>query len=79
MGQFIYLLIAIRVFGPQRYGKAIRIACDNQAVVMVLNSGKIRDLTLAAIARNLFHESAHFDIWLKTVLIMKVANEIADS
>ena len=73
------ILVAIRVWGSQWQGKAIRIACDNQAVVMVLNSGKTRDLTLAAIARNLFMEAAHFDILLKTVHIMGVCNEIADS
>ena len=28
-------------------------ACDNEAVVHVLNSGRTRDLTLAAIARNI--------------------------
>ena len=65
--------------GPQWYGKAIQIACDNQAVVMVLNSGKTRDLTLAAIARNIVMEAAQFDIFLKTVHIMGVVNEIADS
>ena len=59
--------------------KSIRISCDNQAVVMVLNSGKTRDLTLAAIARNIFMEAAHFDIFLKTIHIMGVHNDIADS
>ena len=73
------ILVAIRVWGPLWNGKAIRIACDNQAVVMVLNSGKTRDLTLAAIARNIFMTAAHFDLFLKTVHIMGVCNDIADS
>ena len=60
-------------------GKAIKIACDNQAVVSVLNSGKTRDLTLAAIARNIFMETAQADIMLKTVHIMGKVNEVADS
>ena len=46
---------------------------------MVLNSGKTRDLTLAAIAQNIFMEAAGFDIFLKTIHIMGVTNEIADS
>ena len=46
---------------------------------MVLNSGKTHDLTLAAIARNIFMTAAQFDIFLKTVHIMGVKNEIADS
>ena len=77
--EMLNILVAIRVWGPQWSGKAIRVACDNQAVVMVLNSGKTRDLTLAAIARNIFMEAAGFDIFLKTIHIMGVTNEIADS
>ena len=77
--EMLNILVAIRVWGPHWNGKAIRISCDNQAVVMVLNSGKTRDLTLAAIARNIFMEVVHFDIFLKTVHIMGVHNEIADS
>ena len=46
---------------------------------MVLNSGNTRGLTLAAIARNIFMTAAQFDICLKTVHIMGVKNEIADS
>ena len=77
--EMLNILVAIHVCGPHWKGKAIRIACDNQAVVMVLNSGKTRDLTLTAIARNIFMEAAHSDIFLKTVHIMGVCNEIADS
>ena len=44
-----------------------------------LNSGKTRDLTLAAIARNIFMETAQVDISLQTVHIMGNINEIADS
>ena len=66
-------------WGQQWCGKAVRIACDNQAVVSVLNSGKTRDLTLAAIARNIFMKTAQADIMLKTVHIMGKVNEIADS
>ena len=46
---------------------------------MVLNSGKTRDLNLAAIAHNIFMEAAHFDVFLKTVHIMGIHNDIADS
>ena len=46
---------------------------------MVLNSGKTRDLTLAAIARNIFMEAASYDIFFKIVHIIGVANGIADS
>ena len=71
-------LVAIRIWACQWHGKAVRIFCDTAAVVSVLNSGKTRDLTLAAIARNIFMEKAQVDIDLKTVYIMGRVNEIGD-
>ena len=44
-------------------------ACDNQAGVQVLNSGKTRDLTLAAIARNIQFHVATRDIDLRVTHI----------
>ena len=73
------ILVAIGTWVSQWQGKAVRIFCDNAAVVSVLNSGKTRHLTLAAIARNIFMETAQGDISLKTVHIMGRVNEIADS
>ena len=77
--EMLNILVAIRTWSHQWGGKAIKIACDNQAVVSVLNSGKTRDLTLAAIARNIFMDTAQADIMLKTVHIMGKVNEVADS
>ena len=73
------ILVAIRTWASQWQGKAVRIFCDHAAMVSVLNSGKTRDLTLAAIARNIFMETAQGDISLKTVHIMGRVDEIADS
>ena len=77
--EMLNILVTICVWGPQWYGKAIESACDNQAVLMVINSGKTCDLALAAIARNIVREASQFDIILKTVHIMGVVNEVADS
>ena len=77
--EMLNILVAIRTWGHQWGGKAVKIACDNQAVVSVLNSGKTRDLALAAIAKNIFMEAAQADILLKTVHIMGKVNDIADS
>ena len=54
------------------------IACDNLAVVQVLNSGKTRDLTLAAIARNIQFQVATMNINLKVIHIPGKFNVIAD-
>ena len=51
--EMLNILVALRAWGSQWLHKRISIACDNEAVVCVLNSGKTKDFTLAAIARNI--------------------------
>ena len=48
-------------------GKNIKIHCDNEGVVSILTTGKIKDVLLAA--RNIFMETAKFGICLRTVHI----------
>ena len=59
-------------------GKSKSIPCDNQAVVRVLSSGRTRDRTLAAIARNFQMIAAWHNIDLKVHHIMGKNNQIAD-
>ena len=49
--------------------KKVGIAFDNLAVVQVLNIGRTRDLTLAAIARNIQYQVAVSNIELKVTHI----------
>ena len=77
--EMLNILVAICTWTSQWQGKVVKIFCDNAAVVSVLNSGKTRDMTLAAITRNIFMETAQADIPLRTVHIMGRINEIADS
>ena len=65
--------------GPQMVKKRIIIHCDNQAVVIVINSGKTRDPILAAITRNIAMIRATQDINLKLVHIPGKHNTIADA
>ena len=53
--------------------------CDNQTVVMVINSGKTRDPKLAAITRNIAMLTATLNINLKTVHIPGKQNIVADA
>ena len=55
------------------------IHCDNQVVVSVLRSGHTRDMTLAAISRNISMITAYLDIELITVYIEEKLNVIADT
>ena len=51
--EMLNILAALRVWQTQWSNMKVGIACDNLAVVQVLTSGKTRQLTLAAIARNI--------------------------
>ena len=51
--EMLNILVALHVWGNNWQGKQMVIHCDNQAVVVILNSGKTRDSTLAAITRNI--------------------------
>ena len=51
--EMLNILVALRAWGSQWLHKRISIACDNEAVVFALNSGKTKDFSLAAIARNI--------------------------
>ena len=77
--EMLNILVAVRVWGRYCATHRILIHCDNQAVVMIMDSCKTRDLTLAAICRNILIECAKFDIDLHTVHIPGKSNVIADA
>ena len=77
--EMLNIMVALRTWARCWAGHLIRIHCDNQAVVNILNRGRTRDLTLAAIARNIFMDTATHDICLKVAHIAGYKNQIADS
>ena len=72
------ILVALRAWGSQWLHNRISISCDNEAVVHVLNSGKTRDLTLAAIARNIQLLLATYNIEITVVHIPGKSNIVTD-
>ena len=76
--EMLNILAALRVWQESWANKKVAIACDNLAVVQVLNSGKARDLTLAAIARNIQFQIATTNVNLKVTHIPGKVNMIAD-
>ena len=76
--EILNILAALRVWQKPWANKKVAIACDNLAVVQVLNSGKTRDLTLAAIARNIQFHIATINVNLKVTHIPGKVNTIAD-
>ena len=72
------ILVAVRTWGGAWVGKTLLVHCDNAAVVSVLQSGATKDLTLAAITRNITMEVAKHDINLHTVHVAGKLNVVAD-
>ena len=77
--EMVNILVAVRTWAHQWQDRKVVIHCDNQAVVSVLNSGHTRDMTLAAMARNISMTIAFKDIELITVHIEGKRNVVADA
>ena len=77
--EMLNVLVAIQVWANQWRGKTIVIACDNQAVVSVINTGKTKDVVLGAIACSIAMEVALADINLRLIHILGKNNIVADS
>ena len=75
--EMLNILVAVRTWGQAWVGKTLLVHCDNAAVVSVLQSGGTKDLTLAAMARNITMEIAKHDINLHTIHIPGKFNVVA--
>ena len=49
--EMLNILVALRTWGHKWLKRRIMVYCDNQAVIMVINSRKTRDPILAALTR----------------------------
>ena len=63
--EMLNILVAVRVWAKNWEKKCVKVFCDNQALVTILNSGRTRDPFLAAVTRNIFMVAATSDIHLK--------------
>ena len=72
------ILVTCRLWASKWAKKNVMIYCDNEAVVTILNSGKTRDPTLAAISRNIFMQCASYDIHLEVQHLPGKSNTVAD-
>ena len=77
--EMLNILVALRTWGHHWKHRALTIHCDNQAVVTILTTGHTRDMTLAAIARNIRMLTAQMDVEIKTLHIPGKENIIADT
>ena len=60
--EMLNVVVALKVWSQLWANKKVKIFCDNQAVVEVLNTGKTKDPFLATCARNVWLITAIFNI-----------------
>ena len=60
--EMLNILVPTTVWNQKWANSTVRIACNNEAVVKVLNTGRTKCPQLGEIARNIFIKVAPFDI-----------------
>ena len=71
--------LAINMWGHKWENSMIKVNCDNNAVVQILNSYKTRDKFLGLCLRNIMLLLAKYNIHLMCTHIRGINNHIADS
>jgi hypothetical protein len=74
----INVLLALRTWAHILGNKKVRIMCDNQAAVSIFNTSRGSDMTLQAIARNIWLLAATHDIRLQFEHVPGEQNCVAD-
>ena len=75
--EMVNILVAPRFLHAQWAGLRVLIKCDNQAVVAVLNNGKIRDPILAKYARSILLWLSACNIDIKVFHVAGKLNPVA--
>lgn len=72
------MVVAAAIWGRRWAGYCVTSACDNQAVVSVLNSRHCREPDMMQLLRCLFFLEAYFQFHLSAAYLPGVANDLAD-
>ena len=76
--EFLAVLLGARIWGPNFRGLKLRIFCDNQAVVDVINSSKTKDPFMATCLRELWLVVSTNEFELRAVHLPGEENRVAD-
>ena len=76
--EMLYIIVALRLWGPRWSHSQVKIYCDNKAVVQVVATSKTKDFFLGACIRNLWLITAVFDIHFQIQHIPGHLNTKAD-
>jgi len=77
--ELLSLLIALRLWCPKFKGKKLKVFCDNEASVTVLNSGRCRDKLMLDLLREIAFLCAVNHCMIRAVHLAGVDNRLADS
>jgi len=76
--ELLTILVGLRAWGKLLGDQLIKVACDNQASVCVMNAGKSKDPIMLGILREIISVCVEFNIQLKAVHLEGVNNRTAD-
>ena len=76
--EMLAVLVGVRIWGHRCEGMKIRIYCDNEAAVQVINSSKTKDSFLGSCLRELWLEVSKFGFQLQAVHLPGEENRVAD-
>ena len=72
------LILAVKLWGKHMTGKVVRMKTDNEAVVVIVNTGRSSDLKLQKLLRELVWWLATYEFKIKGVYIPSKSNQIPD-
>ena len=72
------VFVTLKVWSPLWANKKVKIFCDNQAVIEVLNTGKTKDPFLPTCARNVMLITAIFNIEIIVIHVPLENNHVDD-
>jgi hypothetical protein len=76
--ELLTVMVALKSWAVQFQNKRLKIYCDNDSAVQVINSGRSKDKNMLAIMREIAFISARHNIQLKGVHIAGVENRFSD-
>jgi hypothetical protein len=76
--ELLVVMVCVTLWNTHLFKKQILIKCDNQSVVMVLNSGSTRDLFMQTCLREILFFAAKFHFEIRAIHFPGVENRVAD-
>ena len=76
--EMIAIILSLKLWKQQLQNSVIRLYCDNQNCVCAVNSGRTKDVLLAACLRELSMVAAENNMWIKLEYINTRKNKIPD-